>query len=378
MFLKPMVHWSAFLILVLMIGGCTTKTPHDTLKNAMTKTFDVNGYNYLSTTRITKLSFPKNDFNTTLNENNGAEENDRTSIYLQKGVDVLRGVSFGLNGAINYSGTLQSEATYDLHYNKDNVEISMKFPFLFDYSTKSLYMGRTFLNTVFPLKTEDEGKLIRFDLNDTLISTLIGKEGMKQFDEKIVRSINGAMHQGTLKALSDMNSTLFAYRSIELKEKTAGTYTKVHLTLDRNQSLTMLMTILDATIQKMYAETIISKEAYGSYMVLSDPKQLQMLTEELNLAFDFDFGIDSDGYIVYVQTIINASDKTDRFALGIENITTLENFNAPRFTLDPARSGSIDYKKAFEEWAKLIPDESEENPLDSLEKIIIPNSDPII
>lgn len=377
MFSKPIVQWGLFLVFAIIMGGCTTATPHDALKNAMTKTFDVNGYNYASTTRINKLSFPKNDTNTTIDEDNGIEEK-RTSIYVQKGIDVLRGLSFGLNGAVNYAGSIQSEATYDFRYNKDNVDLSIKLPFMFDYSTKSLYMGKTFLNTIFPLKAEDEGKLIRFDLNDTLISTLIGAESMKQFDDKIVRSINGAMREGTIKAFSDMDSTLFSYRPIETKEKHIGSNTKVHLTLDRNQSLTMMMGILDSMIQKMYAESIISKEAYGSYLFISDPKQLQPLTDEMNLQLDFDFGIDSNGYIVYVQTIINASDKTDRFALGVENITTLENFNAPRFTLDPARSGSIDYMKAFEEWKELIPSGSEENTLEDLEKIVLPNGDPII
>lgn len=377
MFLKPIIGLSLFSLLALMIGGCTTATPHESLKNAMNKTFDVSGYNYVSTTRITKLSFPKNDANATLDEENSVE-NKRTSIYLQKGIDVIRGLSFGLNGAVNYAGSIQSEATYDLHYNKDNVELSMKFPFMFDYSTKSLYMGKTFLNTIFPLKAEDEGKLIRFDLNDTLISTLIGEESMKQFDDKIVRSLNSAIKEGTLKAFNDMNSTLFSYQTVETKEKNAGSHKKVHLSLDRNQSITMTMSILDSMIQKMYAESMISKELYGSYLFLSDPKQLTPLMEEINLQLDFEFGIDSNGYIVYVQTLINASDKTDRFALGMENITTLENFNAPRFTLDPARSGSIDYMEAFREWKELIPDESAENPLEDLEKIVIPNGDPII
>ncbi|HLD22586.1 MAG TPA: hypothetical protein VJA83_01500, partial [Sulfuricurvum sp.] len=190
MFLKTVLISSALLLSALVISGCTTATPHESLKNGLMKTFDTTGYNYTSTTRITKLSFPQNETNTTA----------RTSLYLQKGVDIIRGLSFGINGAIDFRDTIRSEAIYDLHYNKDNVEISMKFPFLFDYSTKTLYMGKTFLNTIFPMQTEDEGKFIRFDLNDTLISSIIGEESMKQFDEKKVLSINTAIQEGTIKA----------------------------------------------------------------------------------------------------------------------------------------------------------------------------------
>ncbi|OHD89116.1 hypothetical protein [Sulfuricurvum sp. RIFCSPLOWO2_12_FULL_43_24] len=368
MFLKSLLVSSALLMSVLMMGGCTTATPHESLKNAMTKTFDTTGYNYISTTRITKLSFPEDETNTTA----------LTSLYLQKGIDVIRGFSFGINGAIDYRDTIRSEATYDMHYNRDNVEISMKFPFLFDYSTKTLYMGKTFLNTIFPMKGEDEGKLIRFDLNDTLISTLIGEESMKQFDEKKIHSINAAIKEGTIKAFSDINGSHFSYQPLSILEKNSGSTKTVHLSLDRNQSVTMLLTVLDSMIQKMYSESMITKEMYGSYMFISDPKQLEPLIEELNLHLDFNFGIDSDGHIVYVQSLINASDKTDRFTLGIENTTSLEHFNAPKFTLDPKSSGSVDYMKAFREWKKLLPADTTKDSFEDIEKIQDHSSEQII
>src|SRR3989338_8950937 len=368
MFLKSLLVSSALLMSVLMMGGCTTATPHESLKNAMSKTFDTTGYNYISTTRITKLSFPEDETNTTA----------LTSLYLQKGIDVIRGFSFGINGAIDYRDTIRSEATYDMHYNRDNVEISMKFPFLFDYSTKTLYMGKTFLNTIFPMKGEDEGKLIRFDLNDTLISTLIGEESMKQFDEKKIHSINDAIKEGTIKAFSDINGSHFSYQPLSILEKNSGSTKKVHLSLDRNQSVTMLLTVLDSMIQKMYSESMITKEMYGSYMFISDPKQLEPLIEELNLHLDFNFGIDSDGHIVYVQSLINASDKTDRFTLCIENTTSLEHFNAPKFTLDPKSSVSVDYMKAFREWKKLLPADTTKDSFEDIEKIQDHSSEQII
>lgn len=368
MFLKPFLQWNVLLLSALVIGGCTTALPpHDTLKNAMNKTFDLNGYNYTSSTRITKIAFP-DDTNATSEEEKTASDK-LTSLYLQKGIDVIRGFSFGLNGAINYAGGIQSEATYDLHYNKDNVEISMRFPFLFDYSTKTLYMGRTFLNTIFPMKPEDEGKMIRFDLNDSIISTVIGEDNMKQFDEKTVHSINTAMKEGVIKAFSDINGSSFSYQPLNALEKNSGSTKKVHLSLDRNQSVKMIMTITDAMIQKMYSESVITKEIYGSYMVLSDPKQLAPIIEALNLQLDFDFGIGSDDHIVYIQSAINASDKNERFVLGIENTTSLENFNAPKFSLDPKRSGSIEYIKVFSDWNNLFPSQPATDPLADLAQL---------
>jgi len=342
-------------LFAFMLGGCTTITPHESLKNALNKTFDSTGYNYTSSTRISKIVFPKDETDSTSEEEQTATEK-RSALYLQKGLAVLRGFSFGLNGAVDYTDSIKSEATYDFHYNRDNVEASIKLPFLFDYSTKTLYMGKTFLNTIFPVKEADEGKLIRFDLNDTLISTLIGEESMKQFDESKARSLNKAMKEGTLKAFSDINGTYFHSVPLTPDEKRMGSVQKVHVSLDRNQSIQLMLTITDAMIQKMYSESILSKEIYGSYMVLSDPKQLAPLLKNVNLRLDFDFGINSDGRIAQIQSFINASDNGEKFALGIENITSLNNFDAPLFSLDPKNSGSIDYMEVFRSWKEFFPD----------------------
>ena len=227
------------------------------------------------------------------------------------------------------------------------------------------------------MKHEDEGKFIRFDLNDTLISTLIGEESMKQFDEKKIRTINTAIKEGTIKAFSDINGSYFSYQPLNTLEKNSGSTKKVHISLDRNQSMKLMLTIADSMIQQMYSESLITKEAYGSYMFITDPKQLEPLIAELNLQLDFDFGIASDGHIVYLRTLIEGSDKNDRFALGIENNTELKNFNTPQFTMDPKNTGSIDYMEVFSEWKELIPSETKDS-FEDIEKIQDNSSEQII
>lgn len=350
----------SLIFFTLIFGGCNTiaPKPEASLKHALNKSFDANGYNYTSTTRITKLTLPKSDTNTT--------EPDalRKSIYMQKGIDVIRGFSLAIDGAVDYSQAIKSESTYDFHYNRDNVEISVKLPFLFEYSTKTLYMGKTFLNTIFPMKESDEGKLIRFDLNDTLLRTALGEESLAQFDEKKVRSINKAMKEGVLKAFSDLNGSQYSYIPVTPKEKFSGTLQKVHLSLDKNQSITFLLSITDAIVQKMYTEAMLAKESYGAYMLLSDPKQLGTLMENMNLRIDFDFGIDHEGYIGLIRSTIHASDTEESFALGIENTTLLNSFNAPQFTIDPKASGSVDYMDVFQNWTELFPSDAPTEPMD--------------
>lgn len=99
-------------------------------------------------------------------------------------------------------------------------------------------------------------------------------------------------------------------------------------------------------------------------MLLSDPKQLGTLMENMNLRIDFDFGIDHEGYIGLIRSTIHASDTEESFALGIENTTLLNSFNAPQFTIDPKASGSVDYMDVFQNWTELFPSDAPTEPMD--------------
>lgn len=99
-------------------------------------------------------------------------------------------------------------------------------------------------------------------------------------------------------------------------------------------------------------------------MLLSDPKQLGTLTENMNMHLDLEFGIDHEGYIGLVRSTLNASDAEETFALGIENTTLLNSYNTPQFTIDPKSSGSIDYKEVFQNWAELFPSNAPTEPMD--------------
>lgn len=365
----------SFLSSLLFLSGCTTATPHEALNKALKKTFETDGYNYVSTTRITKIVFTEEESNAT---DPITPTDTFSSIYLKKGLDVIRGFSIGIDGAIDYRGSIRSEVTYDVHYNRDNVEVSVKLPFMFDYSTKTLYLGKTFLNTLFPMKPEDEGKFIRFDLNDSLLSTVIGEESLRQLDDANVRKINQAFKSGTLKAIQEINASQFVYRPLVKGETQYRDFQKVHVSLDKNQSIRMIFTIADAVIQTMYTENLITKEGYGTYMFMSDPKQIALVADKFNLSLDFDFGIDSKGDIVFVLSGINVSDKDEQFALGVENKVYLNNFNAPQFTLDPKSAGSVDYLEVFREWEKLFPPSPDKELFDELEQIPDQSSEQII
>lgn len=342
LFLSLLVFISIFIL-----SGCTAVSPKETLSNALKKNFDANGYNYSSKTRFTNLVFS--------NENNMSDEQTSTkilsNIYLAKGIDVIKGLSIGADGAIDYGENIRSEVTYDFKYDRDNVMISFRFPFLFDYSTKTLYIGTTFLNTIFPMKEENIGKLVRIDFNDEDLQSLLSNETIKSFDDQNVRNLNDAFKKGTVQSINDLNASLFTFKTPtdRVSDRT------VHVELDHNQSVKFVMTILDALIQQMYTDKIITKDVYGTYMIATDKDRFNQLTEAFTMRLAFDFDIDSNGYIVLVCSQINISDKDKKFELGMENTTSMFHFNKPVFTLHPVETGSIDYMEVFKSWKEFFP-----------------------
>ena len=121
---------------IVCIGGCAKHLPpHEELTQAVTRSFDANGFNYSSKSRVTHLTVPKQD---------ETAAGDKDMKYVGAVADIIRGFSVNLDGALDMKSK-KSEVLYDLRYDRDNVEISVKFPILVDYNTQTIYIGQSLL-----------------------------------------------------------------------------------------------------------------------------------------------------------------------------------------------------------------------------------------
>lgn len=338
MSIKP--HLLAVLSMFsLLVAGCThTLPPHQEVNQALLKTLNSSGYNYSSKSRITNLAVPVKDLKAAASKQE----------YLEKGLEVARGLSIIADGAIDMKAK-KSEVLYNLHYDQDNVEVSIKVPLLLDYSNQTLYIGTTIFNTIFPLPPAKKGKLIKVDLNDLLKLTgeksdkLKNMLGQKNFD-----SVNEGFKQGILKGFANLKDERFIDQPLTADDKAAAVVRRIKVTLNHEESVALLLTIADILIQRMYQDGVLSKEEYGTLMILTDKQKIDTYLATFSMAATLDIGLTSAGQISRIESRFTAVGKDNRYQVGVENISGFSRYDAPLFSIKPELTGTVDYKEILE------------------------------
>lgn len=336
--IKP--HLLAVLSLFSMLAaGCShTLPPHQEVNQALHKTLNSSGYNYSSKSRITSLAVPVKDLKAAASKQE----------YLEKGLEVARGLSIIADGAIDMKAK-KSEVLYNLHYDQDNVEVSIKVPLLLDYSNQTLYIGTTLFNTIFPMPPASKGKLIKVDLNDLLKLTgeksdkLKNMLGQKNFD-----SVNEGFKQGILKGFANLKDERFIDQPLTADDKAAAVARHIKVTLNHEESVALLLTIADSLIQRMYQDGVLSKEEYGTLMILTDKQKIDTYLATFSMAATLDIGLTSTGQISRIESRFSAVGKDNRYQVGVENISGFSRYDAPLFLIKPELTGTVDYKEILE------------------------------
>jgi hypothetical protein len=262
---------------------------------------------------------------------------EEESFYLSRGIEVLKGLRLDAAGAVDMR-VPKSEATYDVGYSKDNVEVSLKLPLLADYAAGRIYVGKSFLNTLFPMAKGDEGKLIRFDLNDSVLGSP---------DE--VRLYNRALNSGIVRGFSDLNDSF--YRCEEEGMLTRGK--RIGVKLGHEESVELVLRIVGEMGRNLYEAGAIGREEYDGYRKMSEEAGTAPLFEKMKIGTEFGFEIDGSGYLRQITWDLELSEPGEA-AVGLALVLRFEEFGEPRFSLDPARSGSVEYQELFGEWESLI------------------------
>lgn len=335
MSIKP--HLLAVLGLFSMLAaGCShTLPPHQEVNQALQKTLNTNGYNYTSKSKITLLAVPVKDVK-------AAESKQQ---YIEKGLDLARSVIVSADGAIDMKAK-KSEVLYNIQYDRDNVAISIKVPLLLDYTTQTLYVGTTLLNTIFPLPAASKGKLIKVDLNEVLKLTEGKSDKLKNFlGQKNFDAVNEGFKQGVLKGFSSLKETRFIEQPLTSDDKAAGIARHIKVTLNHEESVGLLLVIADALVQRLYQDGILNKEEYDAFVAFTDRQKINTYLATFSMTSTLDIGLTSAGYINRIESRFNAVGKDNRYQVGIENISGFSHYDAPLFSIKPELTGTVDYKE---------------------------------
>jgi hypothetical protein len=331
----------------LFLGGCAgSLPPHEALNQAVTRSFDATGFNYSNQTRITTLTVPTPDAS--------KEGTGKPKIGLTAGLEIVRSLSIRADGAIDMKAK-KSEVLYDFHYDRDNVEISIKLPLMMDYTTQTIYVGpsilTTILETAYPLAPAARGKLIRIDLADLLkegaaakpeLAKLIG-EGVlnpKNFD-----AMNGAYKDAVRKSVARLNDAGFSEQPLSGDDRKRGVERRIRMQLGHDDSISFLLDLVAEVADGLLQSGVITKDLYDVVKPLTDRQELAKHTDKFTLAVTVDAGVGSSGLVSFLESRLNVADREGAYRLGLENISSFSNYGAPRFTMTPEAGGSIDFRE---------------------------------
>jgi len=334
------------LMMAIGIGGCAKSLPpHEELNQAVKKSLDATGLNYSSKSRITDLVITKLDDET--------DSDAKLSKYLDSSIGIIRGISINADGAVDMKAK-KSEVLYELRYDKDNVEVSLKLPMMVDYNTQTIYVGTSLLNTilevVFPNAPSAKGKLIRINLNEFLRESAADTPELakmfteNRFSPKNIDLIQNASKTSILKALTKLDKTAISEQPLTEQDRKAGVERRIHVSLGHKESVAVVIDVIDSVSQALYQEGVITKEEYAILLALTDKKSLDGFVDKIVVATIFDVGIANSGFVNQIECQLNVADKEGSFKFGINNVSTFSSYNEPHFSLSPETSGIVDVK----------------------------------
>ncbi len=335
------------LMMAIGISGCAKSLPpHEELNQAIKKSLDATGLNYSSKSRITDLAITKLDDET--------DSDAKFLGYLDSSIGIIRGISFNADGAVDMKAK-KSEVLYELRYNKDNVDVSLKLPLLVDYGTQTIYVGTSVLNTiletVFPQTPSAKGKLIRINLNEFLRESAADTPELakmlteNRFSPKNIDLINNATKTSILKALAKLDKASISEQPLTEQDRKVGVERHLHVSLGHKESVAVVTDIIDSIAQALYQDGVITKEEYAILLALTDKKSLDGFTDKIIVAMIFDVGIAQSGFVNQMECQLDVADKEGSFKFGINNVSTFSSYNEPHFSLSPETSGIVDLKE---------------------------------
>jgi hypothetical protein len=108
------------------------------------------------------------------------------------------------------------------------------------------------------------------------------------------------------------------------------------------------MTDTDTLIQRLYQDGVLSKEEYGTLMILTDKQKIDTYLAKFSMAAILDIGLTSAGQISRIESRFSAVGKDNRYQVSVENISGFSRYDAPLFSIKPELTGTVDYKEILE------------------------------
>ena len=334
------------LLTITCLSGCAQSLPpHAELNQVFTRSFDASGFNYTSKSRITTLTIPKSDL--------PKDTSNKVQMALGGGLEILKGLSATADGAVDMKAK-KSEVLYDIRYDRDNFEVSLKLPMLVEYDTQTIYVGTsvltTILETMYPQAPSTKGKLIRININELLqegakespeLAKLLGE---RRLTVQNIDAFNRTIKNSALKAIAKLDDSAFSELPLTEQDRKTGAVRRIHVTLDQKDSVTVVLDLIEGISQALFQDGLIGEKELEVLRALTDRQVLDGIMENFTLTMTCDVGVSPAGFISTMESQLNIGDKDKVYQIGLSNSSSFSNFNAPRFTMKPEPGEIVDIK----------------------------------
>lgn len=334
---------------IACISGCANSLPpHEKLNQAVKKSFDASGFNYSSKSRVTSLSVSKLETMTTP---------DSKSLKHEGAViDIVSGFTVNIDGAVD-TKSKKSQAVYDLNYSKDNVEVSIKLPLLIDYSSQTIYIGPSFLNTLLdiasPQMVKSKGQLIKINIpelvreqatNSSELPKLLGDD---RFNSKNMDLMSNVFKAASINVLARLDDARFSDQPLTEEDRKTGVERRIQITLGHSDTVAVVLDLVDSISLALFQEGAISNNEYAMLHMLTDRQKLEELIDIFEMTMTQDIGVSNSGYVSYVVSQLKVTDKEGNYHVELENVSAFDRYNAPHFSITPIASRIVDFSEVL-------------------------------
>ena|ERR1039457_4278562 len=114
-----------------------------------------------------------------------------------------------------------------------------------------------------------------------------------------------------------------------------------------NDSVAAVRDIIDNVAQVLFQEGVINKKKYDVLLTFTDKQTLDELINKFVLTMTYDVGVGNAGFVSHMVSRLGVADIEGNYQSGIENISSIDSYNAPRFTIFPDANNIVDYTDAL-------------------------------
>ena len=181
---------------------------------------------------------------------------------------------------------------------------------------------------------------------------------VNRLNAKNMDAMNNIFKAMVIKSVTKLDDSHFKDLPLIERDKAMGVERRIQITLGHKETVTVILDMIDGISQALYQEGVITKKEYAVMLTLTDRQKIDELVNKIELAMVQEVGVGSSGRVRYMESRLDVSDREKKYRISLENISSFDGYDAPRFSIVPDADKYIDFKDVMEAIKNIKSDDS--------------------